>query len=365
MPKLYFLLFIVIALSVYTAIHGFVYWRLASGLSLKSGQLLTLKLLLIAGALTFVAAEFLIRLLPLYPLLYAGSLWLGAVAIALAVFLLELVLSLFFPLQRRLFVLAALAIVFLISVFSLLNVALGPVLRQVKIPLRGLAADLDGFTIVQLSDLHLGNLTSVKQLQWIVARVNALQPDLICVSGDVLDGDVGRDEEFCEIMGGLQAKYGVVAVTGNHEFYAGIEKFLELARLCNWRVLRNQSFSIDGKLAVIGLDDDAGKSFKFSGPDLSAALRNVPPAMSKVLLYHRPAKFAEAVQQGINLQLSGHTHAGQIPPMDFLVWLIYKYPSGLYNSGQSHIYTSSGTGTWGPPMRFLSRSEIVKLTLVR
>ena len=365
MSKLYFVFFIVIVLIVYTAMHGFVYWRLASGLSLASGQRLALKLLLIAGALIFVAAEFLSRLAPFYPLLYAGSLWLGAIAIALAVFLPELVLSLLFPHQRRLFVLAALAIVFLISAFSMLNVALGPVLRQVKIPVRGLAADLDGFTIVQLSDLHLGNLTSVKQLQRIVASVNALQPDLICVTGDALDGDIGRDEEYCEILGGLRARHGVAAVTGNHEFYAGIEKFLKLARLCRWRILRNQSLSIDGKLAVIGLDDDAGKSFKFSGPDLSGALRSTTANVPKILLYHRPAKFAEAVGRGIDLQLSGHTHAGQIPPMDFLVWLIYKYPSGLYRLGQSHIYTSSGTGTWGPPMRFLSRSEIVKLVLVR
>ena len=90
-----------------------------------------------------------------------------------------------------------------------------------------------------------------------------------------------------------------------------------------------------------------------------------PRGIPKVLLYHRPGKFAAAVRRGIDLQLSGHTHAGQIPPMDLLVWLIYKYPSGLYRLGQSHIYTSSGTGTWGPPMRFLSRSEIVKLVLVR
>jgi uncharacterized protein len=365
MPKLYFVFFIVIALSVYTAIHGFVYWRLASGLALTPAQCLALKLLLVAGAMTFIAAEFLNRLIPLYPLLYAGSLWLGAIAIALAVFLLELVFSLLFPHQRRLLVLAALAIVFLISAFSMLNVALGPVLRQVKIPVRGLAADLDGFTIVQLSDLHLGNLTSLTRLRRIVSRVNDLRPDLICITGDVLDGDICQGEDYCQLLLELKAKHGVVAVTGNHEFYAGIDLFLELARKSNWRVLRNQNWNLDGRLDIIGLDDDAGKSFKFSGPDLFAALRSAAANIPKILLYHRPSGFAKAVRQGIDLQLSGHTHAGQIPPMDFLVWLIYKYPSGLYRSGQSHIYTSSGTGTWGPPMRFLSRSEIVKLVLVR
>jgi uncharacterized protein len=362
---MYFVVFLVIALSVYTAMHGFIYWRLASGLTLTSGQRLALKLILIAGALTFIAAEFLSRLTPLYPFLYAGSVWLGILAIAFAVFLVELALSLIFASQRRLLVLAALALVFLITVVSLVNVTLGPVLRQVRVPMRGLPADLDGFTIVQLSDLHLGNLTSSRQLRRIVERVNALRPDLICVTGDALDGDVSHDGVFGEILGSLRARHGVAAVTGNHEFYAGIGKFLDLARHCRWRVLRNQSWIIDGRIAIVGLEEDSARRFKLPGPDLEAALDHVPAAMPKVLLYHQPAGFPEAARRGIGLQLSGHTHAGQIPPMEFLVWLVYKYPWGFYRLGQSHIYTTSGTGTWGPPMRFLSRSEIVKLTLVR
>ena len=130
-------------------------------------------------------------------------------------------------------------------------------------------------------------------------------------------------------------------------------------------MLRNQSWIIDGRIAIIGLEEDSAERFGLPGPDLAAALRDVPAAIPKVLLYHQPAGFPEAARRGIDLQLSGHTHAGQIPPMDFLVWLIYKYPWGFYRLGQSHIYATSGTGTWGPPMRFLSRSEIVKLTLVR
>jgi len=363
MPKLYFVIFIVVVLSVYAAMHGFVYWRVASGLALTSGQRLALKLLLAAGALTFIAGEFLSRLIPAYHLLYLGSLWLGVISVALAVFLPEFILSLIFSRQRRLFVLASLVMVLAISAFSLLNVALGPVLRQVRIPVRGLDPGLEGFSIVHLSDLHLGNLTRAKQLRRIVERVNALKPDLICITGDTLDGDICRDEGYCRILKDLQARHGVVAVTGNHEFYAGIGKFLELARRSQWRVLRNQSWVIDGRLALIGLEEDSAERFKLPGPDLRAALRSVPAGIPKVLLYHRPARFAEGVEQGIDLQLSGHTHAGQIPPMDLLVWLIYKYPAGLYRLGGSHIYTSPGTGTWGPPMRFLSRSEIVKLVL--
>jgi hypothetical protein len=363
MPKMYFIVFFVIALSIYAGMHGFVYWRIASGLSLPGGQRLALKLLLVAGALAFVSAEFLTRLTPIYPYLFAGSVWLGILAISLAMFLLELLLSAVFPQQRRLFVLCALAAVFIITAGSLVNVALGPVWRDVTIPLPNLPREMAGFTIVQLSDLHLGNLASRRRLRRIVGSVNAMKPDLICVTGDTLDGDICRDEGYCEILDELRARHGVVAITGNHEFYAGVEKFMELARRSHWRVLRNQSWVIDGRLAIAGLEEDSAERFKLPGPDLDAALQGVPPGMPLVLLYHRPARFKEAVARGVGLQLSGHTHAGQIPPMDLLVWLIYKYPAGLYRLGQSRIYTSPGTGTWGPPMRFLSRSEMTRLVL--
>lgn len=364
MFKWHYLIFLVIVLSVYAAMHWFVYWRIATGLSLSSGQRLVLKLVLLAAALSFIAGEFISRLLSSRTLLCVGSIWLGILAIALTVFLLELLLALLLPQQRRMLVLTALALVSLISAFSLVNAALDPVVREKRVPLRNLPTEWSGFSIVQLSDLHVGNLTSMRRLRRIVAKTNALKPDLICVTGDTLDGEVGRDGKYCAVLGGLRARHGVIAVTGNHEFYAGIDKFTELARCSNWRVLRNESWVIDGRLAVIGLDDDTAARMKLPAPDLAAALSGLKPEMPKLLLYHQPKHFSEAVQRGIALQLSGHTHAGQIPPMDLLVHLIYKYPAGLYRLSDSFIHTSAGTSTWGPPMRFLSRSEIVKLVLV-
>jgi predicted MPP superfamily phosphohydrolase len=364
MPKLQFIVFLAIVLSVYAAMHLFVYWRVASGLSLAPGQRLALKWVLAAGAFLFIAGEFLSRLASFRAVLCAGSIWLGMLAIALSVFLIELLLSLLLPQQRRLLVLAALALVLLVSAFSLINAALGPVVREKRVPLRGLPPELNGFTIVQISDLHVGNLTSMRRLRRIVEKTNALDPDLVCVTGDTLDGEIGRDGKYCPVLGGLRARHGVVAVTGNHEFYAGIAKFSDLARCSNWRVLRNESWVIDGQLAVAGLDDDTAARMNLPGPDLDAALAGLEPGMPKVLLYHQPRLFAEAARRGVGLQLSGHTHAGQIPPMDLLVLLAYRYPAGLYRLGDSFIHTSSGTSTWGPPMRFLSRSEIVKLVLV-
>jgi predicted MPP superfamily phosphohydrolase len=366
MPKqLYFVIFIVIALSVYAGMHWFVYQRIASGLVLAAGQRLAFKIFMLAGALSFILAESLNRQKPFHALRFLGSVWLGVIAIALAFLLLETLLSRLFPGSRHDLVIAALVIISMVSGFSIFNGQRDPLVRRIQVPVRNLPAGLAGFTIVHLSDLHLGNLTSLGRLKWIVSRVNSLNPDLICITGDILDNDICRGEDYCQLLLGLKAKHGVVAVTGNHEFYAGLGLFIDLARKSNWRVLRNQSWVLDGRLAIIGLDDDAGKQFKYSGPDLSAALDSVVPGVPGILLYHRPEGFAKAAQRGIDLQLSGHTHAGQIPPMDLLVWLIYKYPTGLHRLGSSHIYTSAGTGTWGPPMRFLSRSEIVQLTLVR
>jgi predicted MPP superfamily phosphohydrolase len=364
MPKLYFIVFIVIALSVYGAMHWFIYQRVANGLSLTAGLRLALKIIMLAAALSFILAEFLSRLRLFSSLRLIGSLWLGIMAISLAFFALEAAASLLFPGSRRGLVIAALLIISLVSGFSIFNGQRRPQVREYTVPVPGLHPDNNGFSIVHLSDLHLGNLTPLKRLQWVVERVNRLAPDLICVTGDVLDRDIGQSGEYCRVLMGLKARHGVVAVTGNHEFYAGIDLFSELGRKCGWRILRNQAWDIDGKLCIVGLDDDAGKSFAFAGPDLDRALGTAARDVPKVLLYHRPDRFPRAARAGIDLQLSGHTHAGQIPPMDFLVWLVYKYPSGFYHLGRAHIHTSAGTSTWGPPMRFLSRSEIVKLTLV-
>jgi predicted MPP superfamily phosphohydrolase len=363
MSKLGFVIFLTVAVAVYAGMHLFIYWRLAAGLGLASGQRLALKIILLAGGLSFIAGEFLSRQAGFRGLLCAGSIWLGIVAIALAVFAVESLLSLVFSRQRRLIVLAAMAAVLLISAWSLVNAALAPVRRERRVPMRGLAAANSGFTIVHLSDLHLGNLTSMTRLRRIVADVNALQPDLVCVTGDTLDGEVGRDGKYCAALAGLRARYGVVAVTGNHEFYAGIDKFIELARCSHWRLLRNESWIVGNGLAIVGLDDDTAGRAGQPGPDLDKALRGVPPGMPTVLLYHQPLRFAAAARRGIDLQLSGHTHAGQIPPMDLLVYLTYRYPSGLYRLGDAYIHTSPGSSTWGPPMRFLSRSQIVKLVL--
>lgn len=357
-----FILFLTVVLAVYGGMHLFVYQRIANGLGLGNGWRLALKIGLAVAALTFILGEAGSRFAWVQPLLAAGSTWLGVLAIAVSAFLLERLVALVGWGSARNRTLAALAAVLLVSAWSLFNGLRPPVVRSHTVSLPGLPAGMSGFSIVQVSDMHLGSLRGARWLAGIVAAVNRLRPDLVAVTGDLLDRDVCAGSDVCQALAELRATHGVVAVTGNHEFYAGIDAFLEVARRYGWTVLRNRSVEIGG-LVVAGLDDDAGRQMGGPGPDLRAALAGVERGRPCILLYHRPTRFAAARAAGVELQLSGHTHAGQVPPMDLLVFFAYRFPAGLYRREAATIHTSPGTGTWGPPMRFLSRSEITRLVL--
>jgi predicted MPP superfamily phosphohydrolase len=222
---------------------------------------------------------------------------------------------------------------------------------------------MSGFTIVQLSDMHIEVFNNPKRTAAMVDMVNALNPDLVVITGDLIDGNVLKEPQFCLQLKRLNPKYGTLAITGNHDYYGGIETFYGLAACSGIKILKNESVTIADSIEVAGLDDDEGYRGRGGGPDLDKALKNCDPQKPIILLYHRPLGFDEAIKKGVGLQLSGHTHAGQIPPMDIIVWLYYKYPNGLYKEGHSYIYTTSGTDVWRTPMRFLTRNEIIHITL--
>lgn len=358
-----FIIFLTVALLIYSSLHGVVYFRIANGLNMPPAKRLALKLFLLAAALSFIIGEVAGRHHWGYPIQYFGSMWVGILAIAFTLFVFEWLLSVLTSVDRKIATVCALLLLVLLSSISIYQGGRSPRIREIRVPMKKLPARMSGFTIVQLSDIHLGNLTSFKRIQWIVDRVNALRPHLVVITGDLADRDICRKKEFCLILRRLNAEFGVLAVTGNHEFYAGQDMITEIARQAGFRFLDNEAFQVGDVLQVAGLRDDAARQFSLGGPDLDAALKGLDPKKPTILLYHRPALFARAARMGVDLQLSGHTHAGQLPPMDFLVWLIYKYPWGLGRLGDSYIYTSCGTGTWGPPMRLFSRSEIVKIVL--
>jgi hypothetical protein len=242
-----------------------------------------------------------------------------------------------------------------------------PSVRRVEIPLARWPQALDGFRIVQISDVHIGPLLDRRFATEIATRVNALAPDLVAMTGDLVDGSVARIGDEVEPFGAIRARHGVYFITGNHDFYSGADAWVERVQELGWRALRNECVVIgdgDARFDLAGVDDHHGALLgPGQGEDLARALGGRETARPVVLLAHDPATFRRASQHGVDLQLSGHTHGGQIWPFRYLVRLTVPWVAGLYRLGASAVYVSRGTGFWGPPMRLGAPSEITELVL--
>ena len=240
-------------------------------------------------------------------------------------------------------------------------------IKRVEVPLARLPTALSGTRIVQLSDVHVGPTIHRSFIETIVEQCNALAPDLVVITGDLVDGSVEELREHVAPLADLRSKYGVFFVTGNHEYYSGaVDWCSELERL-GVRVLRNERVSIGSDSAsfdLAGVDDHSAKRFgEGHGEDLPKALRGRDVSRELVLLAHQPRTIFEAKEHGVGLQLSGHTHGGQLWPWTYLVRLQQPVVAGLARFDKSFVYVSRGTGYWGPPMRLGAPAEIAELTL--
>jgi hypothetical protein len=246
--------------------------------------------------------------------------------------------------------------------------ALGEVaIRRVRVALRRFPTALSGYRIVQLTDLHIGPTLGHGWLERVVAQVNALDADLVAITGDLVDGSVGDLRTEVAPIGALRARHGVYFVTGNHEYYSGVDDWIaELTRL-GIRVLRNERVTIGQGAAsfdLAGVDDSSAHRFGGGhGADLARAVHGRTTDRPLILLAHQPKQVFEATARGVDLQLSGHTHGGQIFPWSLFVRLDQPYVSGLARRGDTQIYVSRGTGFWGPPMRVGAPPEIAVLEL--
>jgi len=233
--------------------------------------------------------------------------------------------------------------------------------RDVTVPLAKLPPALRGYTIVQLTDVHVGPTIGKAFIDDLVARVNALSPDLVAITGDLVDGSV-RDLAPCVAgLADLKARDGVFFVTGNHEYYSGAEAWIAHLTALGIRVLRNERVPLRGDAGfdLAGVDDASASM------DVGAALADRDPSRLLVLLAHQPKAIVEAALHRIDLQLSGHTHGGQLWPWNYLVKLDQPYVAGLHrHDGGAQIYVSRGTGYWGPPMRLGAPAEITRIELV-
>ena len=242
-------------------------------------------------------------------------------------------------------------------------------LARIEIALARWPAALDGFRIVQISDVHIGPLLDGRFAATVAERVNALAPDLVAVTGDLVDGSVVRLAPHVEPFRAVRAKHGVFFVTGNHDFYSGADSWVAHVRSFGWQALRNEHVSIgDGAAGfdLAGVDDTHGRLIEAgAGEDVERALAGRDASRAVVLLAHDPATFHRASQRDVDLQLSGHTHGGQIWPFRYIVRLSVPWVVGLYRRGASALYVSRGTGFWGPPMRIAAPSEITEIVIRR
>ncbi|MGD0627068.1 MAG: metallophosphoesterase [Thermodesulfobacteriota bacterium] len=235
---------------------------------------------------------------------------------------------------------------------------------RLEIPLRELPPELDGFALVQVSDVHYGMLTGNKELSKIVDRVNDLHPDIVVITGDLVDESVSHMEEMKVPLSRLKSRQGILAITGNHEYYAGVDRAVAIMEGVNIRVLRNAVQVLPGGLQILGIDDPTG--YRRMGepvPDFDRLVSRLDLQKPSILLYHQPILFDKAASCGVRLQLSGHTHGGQLFPIRYISKMIYPLTPGLHQSGDSYLYVSWGAGTWGPPMRLKCPPELVYIRL--
>ncbi len=240
--------------------------------------------------------------------------------------------------------------------------------------LERLPPKLSGFTLAQITDLHVGPTIQEKHVRRVVDMTNALRPDAVVITGDLVDASVPELRAATEHLARLQARHGVYFVTGNHEYYAGARAWLAEIQRYGIRPLRNARVPLGDRgpggasFDLAGVDDwSVARGDEAAWPALDAALRGRDPDRSLVLLAHQPRGVEPAVRGGVELQLSGHTHGGQLFPWNLVVSAVFPYFKGLYHHREGErrgqVYVSCGTGYWGPPMRLGAPAEVTRVVL--
>jgi predicted MPP superfamily phosphohydrolase len=309
-----------------------------------------------------------LRCLSWIPLLWMGVLWLTVVTLGISDGLLWLLGAAPAEGAARIRALAVVGVVAAATVAGLRAALAKPRVRRVEVRIERWPESRDGFRIVQLSDLHIGPILGRAFAAGLVAEVKRLAPDLIVLTGDLVDGSVNHIRDEVEPLARLSAPHGCYFVTGNHDYYSGAEAWVERVRELGMRPLRNERVQIgagDQAFDLAGVEDHRGDWIRGSPEDLAEALRGRDPDRPVVLLAHDPTSFGRAQTMQVDLQLSGHTHGGQIWPFVYLVRLAVPYAAGLLRRGRSQLYVSRGTGFWGPPIRLFAPSEITEIVIRR
>lgn len=238
-------------------------------------------------------------------------------------------------------------------------------LETIKIKSAKIPAEIGKLTVAQISDVHLGLIVREHRLKKILDRIRAVQPDILVSTGDLVDGEICHMEEVMRFLQDFQAPRGKFAITGNHEYYAGLKRALECTEQAGFRILRGEVVNVADAINIAGVDDPQGKSFgQYIEVDEKDLLSKADSSRFTLFLKHRPEVDSSAIGL-FDLQLSGHTHKGQIWPFTLLVRPFFPRMSGSFPLGNgSWLHVSRGSGTWGPPIRFLAPPEVTVIEIV-
>jgi predicted MPP superfamily phosphohydrolase len=257
--------------------------------------------------------------------------------------------------------LIAVAVIAVTGWFSARNIRVG----HITIPTSKISPAVGRVRIVQISDVHLGLIVREDRLRRIMAKVKDARPDIFVSTGDLVDGQMNDLRGLAQLLGAVSPRYGKFAVTGNHEFYAGLDQALDFTRKAGFRVLRGEAVTIPGVINIVGVDDPAGPGYSSSPTGEGTLLSRVSNDEFTLFLKHRPDVDLESARL-FGLQLSGHLHGGQLFPFRLIVRLFYPRIMGFYDLPKgSALYVSRGSGTWGPPIRFLTPPEVTIVDLVK
>ncbi|MDH2433445.1 metallophosphoesterase [Pokkaliibacter sp. MBI-7] len=368
-----------VLLIILGLLHLYLGWRLCNGLQLGTSGSLLVGLALLASWVLMPLSVFVRGLPPQWSdrIAWAGYVFMGLFSSLMILTLLRDLLlgamTLLATVTPSFSFASALTVVVLAALVTLVGFINARRLAQVvrvEVPLADLPPELDGFTIAQISDIHVGPTIKKAYLQAIVERVNSLEADLVAVTGDVVDGSVAHLAGHTAPLAGLRGRHGVYLVTGNHEYYSGAPAWVEEFRRLGLKVLLNEHEVLDhqgASLLVAGVTDySAGHFDQAHSSDPHRAVAGAPDhATTRVLLAHQPRTATAAAEAGFDLQLSGHTHGGQFWPWNLFVPMQQPFVAGLNRWQDLWVYTSRGTGYWGPPKRFGAPSEITLIRLTR
>lgn len=378
-------LFLLTFFVLYGLIHLFLFYTLT-----KTFQLIGFYNVIIALCLTILCfSPFLIRVLERNEWLtlarifaFIGYLWMAAIflffVISIFFVLLKLILGSFFIFSSKFVFFLSTSMTFLLMIYGYFE-AQNLKVEKITVLTSKLPSEVKKVKVVQISDLHLGLIIREERVKKVLKLVKELEPDILLATGDIVDGNANDIFQHIELFNNINPPLGKFAITGNHEYYAGIEQSVNFIKASGFKLLRGETVNIANLITVIGVDDDTVNLYGNQLIDEASIFSSFKKERFTIFLKHKPKVNMESIKH-FDIQLSGHTHKGQIFPFNFLTKIAFPLDSGLFEIKEKDffrkqeriirlqnplIYVSRGIGTWGPPIRILSSPEITYLELVR